>query len=391
MMNGPAFPRLALSIAIGLAVSVLAGLQAVSMLATRSAPEAAIALFPANGEAYEWAAFNAFTEAASDAEQLQPAAASVRSAALETLRRAPTSAKAHALLALAEEDVSARHEDALAASRINRRDLTLQGLVLEARLANGAYGPVVETLDQILRVHPTYRREFYPALGEALRDDRTIPVFKRLLDGSSQWHEFFFRNYAIGQPDLLVNLAKLRAERDLVDRDFDRRLIAGLVKAGELDAAGELFVALAGEDRAQDLAGQLEWRADFPPFDWQFTDESDFRAQASRDGEMLELYARPGQGGVIAQRILPVPPAPFALQLTQAAENASQADAVRIELLCPGQQQPFFTQELVAGANSLTVENAPDCEQMQLAINARAYSGQPTLRSELGRIEIVSR
>ena len=48
--------------------------------------------------------------------------------------------------------------------------------MLEARLANGAYGPVVETLDQILRVHPTYRREFYPALGEALRDDRTIPV-----------------------------------------------------------------------------------------------------------------------------------------------------------------------------------------------------------------------
>lgn len=389
MKRSVSIPRLVIAIAAGLSVAVLSGAQMASMLATRTQPTTAIAAFPLNGEAYEVAAFAVFTGSVTDPEQLQPAAETARSLAIEAIRQDPASARAYALLALAQTDRARRDQVALAASRVNRRDLTLQGVVLDTHLANNDFANVVETLDQILRVHPTYRRDFYPVLGEALRDNRTVPVFARLLDGSSPWHERFFTSYALSQPDLLRNVAELRAMRDLVGPDFDRQLVANLVRAGENEAAARLYRQLSSDDQRDGGREGLAWTAQFPPFDWRFTNESDFRAQVSRDGERLELFARPGKGGEIAQRILPVPQAPFSLRLTQFADNPSQADAVRIELRCPGAENPFLVQPLGEGENALRVEEAPACEAMQLVINARAFSGSPTLRSELGRIEIT--
>lgn len=386
-MNGP---RLAISAAIGIAVSALTGLHAISAMATSTAPETAIALWPANGEAYEKLAFARFVEQAGDPANLQPAAQEVTDLALEALRRDPASAKSHALLALSNEDSERRNVIALAASQINRRDLTLQGLALEARLADGSYEPVLETLDQILRVHPPFRGEFYPLLGEALLDERTTPLFAELLDGTSLWHEGFIGTYALRRPPLLPALARLRLQRELLDDRFDRQLIAELVKAGEVESAAQVY-ALLNADQPTDLSGsgRLAWKADFPPFDWQFTDDGDFRAQESRDGAHLEVFARPGQGGIIAERILPVPAAPFTIRLTQKPETAARADAVRIELRCPGESAPFFAQDLGSGANTLSIENPPVCEQMQLGINARAFTGQQTLRTELGQITLA--
>nr|WP_298931665.1 hypothetical protein [uncultured Erythrobacter sp.] len=363
------------------------------MLTTKRAPESAMSAFGVNGAAYEEAAFDAFSEkVAVDPQDLTGAAGAARALALEALRRDPTTAKALAILALAKPDLSARHGAALAASRLNRRNLTLQGLALEARLANEETTQVIETLDQILRVHPTYSREFYPVLGQALTDPATVPAFIRFLDGSSPWHEAFFTKYALARPELRANLATIRMERPVGDEEFDSRLVSGLAKDGNLSAAQRLFEFLSQDDDAQgEASGQIAWSSDFPPFDWDFTDEGDFRGQASRDGSELELFVRPGQGGVIAERIMAMPDTPFDLSFVHSDASSAQSEDVRIELTCTGETLPFFAQRLSVGENSLAVGSAPDCDQMRLVINARVFSGQTTLRSRISQIEIRQR
>lgn len=388
-----AVPRLALAVIIGLIVAIGAGLNTTSMIATKTAPELAVQLFPANGEAYDNLAFDRFSEAAAeDPTDLLTPAAAAREDALSALRRDPISPKALTLLSLAMDDEPSRSEAALAAGRLNRRDLALQGLVLETYLESGNYDRSIETLDAILRVHPTYDNRFFPVLGQALADQRTIPVFERILDGSSPWHERFIGNYSIRQDDLLTNLAQLRVRKPLAGREFDQSLVRKLAARGDIEAALAVFRAVEGNERNEDLSsGLLGWSGEFPPFDWRFVDEGDFRAQPSRDGERLELFARPGKGGVIAERIIPIPEAPFTVRLTQESENARQAEDVRIEMTCPGAAEPFLVAPLAQGANAIAVEASPGCPQARLAINARAFTGRATLRTELGTIELKSR
>lgn len=390
------YVRLALAVLLALAIAVTAGLHTLSMLAQRGSPEQAVALFSANGAARGLAAFRAFGENVTDTAQIQPAAVAVRDEALAAWRLDPTSAKALLLLSLAKTEPAARHEAALSASRINRRDLALQGAVLEAYIARDDFENVVVTLDQILRVHRSRAGEFFPLLGEALRDERTIPVFARLLDGSSPWHERFLFAYGLEQEDLLPQLARLRTLRDLADADYDRLLVDRLARTGRFAEASALYQQLKSDDgsaRSAAATGErvLDWAAEYPPFEWRFVDEGDFRAQESRDRERIELFARPGKGGIIARRIIAAPETPFTLKVEQTAESPSEGGAVRIELSCPERQQPFLSEALEEGANSIEVRGPLNCQAVRIAINARAFSGQPALRSELSRISIELR
>jgi len=91
---------------------------------------------------------------------------------------------------------------------------------------------------------------------------------------------------------------------------------------------------------------------------------------------------------VIAERSLAKPEAPFSISLSQQAGRGAQAENVRIELRCADRREPFFSQSLQNGANTLRVSDTPECDQMMLGINARAFRGEPTLSGELGQITI---
>ncbi len=386
--------RLGLSLIAGLVLAAASGLHVSSAIATRTAPELAADLFFANAEARELLAFEGFTRNVSDPTSLREAAASVRELASEALRIDPTSAKALALLALAQEDTATRHSAAIAASRINRRDLTLQGLVLEAHLAANDYNASVETLDQILRVHQSYLDEFAPVLVEALREDETVPVFARLLDGSSPWHEYFYRHYALADTSLLPNLARLRARRPLADEDFDRALIRQLAQEGHGAEARALFNELTGgrETVSASKGAQgrvLGWDSRFPPFDWQFVDTGDMRGQASLEGGELEIFVRPGRGGSVAERVLEMPGEPFVLETRVAIEGMHRSEAIRAELSCERGGTAFASKDLTSGENSIRVENPPQCDQLAIAIHARAFSGGTALRARIEEIAIA--
>ena len=205
--------KLAAAAFLALSVSAIAGVHSASMVATNRAPAVALSLFGANAAAREDLAYAAFTAQVSEPDDLREAAQKVRGEALAAYRSEPASARALSLLAIANPDSDSRNEAVLLASQLNRRDLNLQGLALETHLARNDTTKVLETLDQFLRVRPSYNAEFFPLLGDAFQDPNNIDDFIRFFDGSSPWHDQFFIAYALRQPDLLPNLAQVRMAR----------------------------------------------------------------------------------------------------------------------------------------------------------------------------------
>lgn len=342
-------------------------------------------MFGFNGLAYEQLAFRRFQEEATDAQALRDAAFSARPYALSAIAAEPLAPKAHAIAALSSESLDRRAELVTLASRLNRRDLALQGVVLEQALEDEDYDRTVATLDQILRVHPDHKQRFYPALLQALAVPEAGAAFADLLNNSSPWHGDFLMT-ASRTSEVQPALASIRENITVPNKAIDQRLIAGLIRQGAISEARKVYeIARAGT--RNDQGGRLSWNAAFPPFDWRLQAQNDFRAQPSRDGERLEIYARPGQGGVIAQRIIAAPQAPFPVELTVDAAQDIRPPNIRLQLRCADGGDDFFEEPLRRGRNAMLVPAVPqECAGISLRIYARAMSGEPALRAELGRI-----
>lgn len=385
------WPRLTLASAFALGLAfVLAG-QALSSASTRSAPGLAVSAFPFNGLAQEQLAFETFTAGVSAPEDTFEVARSASETALQAVRSDPLTPKAHTILALAAGDPSSRKAIITAATRLNRRELSLQGLALQEHIASEDYAGTIETLDQILRVHPEYSREFFPVLAQALGQEETIPLFAEMLDNSSPWHARFL-SFAVGQRDSLSNLALLRAQIEVDEESFDRRLIAGLAGNGDVAGAEALYQRVTGRDAGLRGEGQLDWSSAYPPFDWRLVDEPGFRAQQSPDGSELELSVRPGKGGVIAARLLSAPQGPFEVSLDHRIAPTEQMRDVRLQLSCVGNTAPFFDERFSRGEGGFEVPSPPqNCEYMIIAINARAWSGRSALSGTIEPVRIRAR
>jgi len=377
--------------AVCIALSVALGVQALSNVATRSAPAQAVALFPVNGLAQEQFAFRNFQEQVGDDVSILEAARSTGPIARRGLIHDPLAPKSYAILAMAESDPERRFSYLRYANQINRRDLSLQSLVLQQHIENEDYPAVVSTLDQLLRVHPDLYDDLFPVLVDALKVDEAAPLFPSILNSGAAWHERFLM-FAVEDEAARMNLASIRPDIEIDNPNFDRRLIAELARAGELGAALLLYTSLSVPGPNGDISSLIDWDADYPPFDWELRSDRDFRAQPSRDGNNLEIYARAGQGGVIARRIISPPAASLTLEASLTMLARGRSGGVRIVLRCGSDQQPVLDEVLAEGANAFNIaEFSSGCEQLTLEINARALRGEPTLRAELGQIEIEAR
>ena len=211
-----------------------------------------------------------------------------------------------------------------------------------------------------------------------------------LLDGSSAWHAAFL-NHAVGQSELLRNLATLRQRIVLDDESFDRRLIAGLAGGGDVDVAEEVFRYVSEAKSTFASSGSLDWSSTYPPFEWRLRDQPGFRVQPSQDGKQLELSVRPGKGGLVAARLLRTPAAPFEIRISHRIAPAEQVRDVRLQLTCASETIPFYDERLSRGANGFRIEALPaDCDHVVLGINARAWSGRSALGGTIDSIEIAS-
>ncbi len=374
-----------------LALSAALAVQALSSISTRSAPAQSVSLFAANGLAYEQLAFQTFQSQVNEGLELQAAAQMAQAQAEQGLVHDPLSPKSYAILAMASDDPERRSAILQSANRLNRRDISLQGLVLQEHIEQEDYRGVVSTLDQLLRVHPGYAREFYPLLVDVLQNDEAAPLFPDIMNGGALWHENFLL-FAARDSAAQPNLASIRSQLNIENDRVDRLLISGLVRQGEEEAALSLYNSLRVPRPAQESAAHLDWEERFPPYDWELAAERDFRSQPGRDGSTLELYARSGQGGTIARRIISAPSTPINISTNMAMRGQGRSDAVRLILRCTSSQDAVIDEPLAPGDNSISVATLPnDCQQLTIEINARALRGEPTLRAELEPISIEGR
>ncbi len=387
-MSKLSFPKLLGIAVLCIALAILLGLQALSSIATRQAPDQAAMLFPPNGLAKEQLAFREFRAEVSDGVAIEDAAQAALATARNGLSSDPLAPKSYALLAMAESDPEKRSAILASAKTLNRRDIALQGLVLEQHLAREQFADVVETLDQLLRVHPNHHESFFPLLISSLKIDEAAPLFPSILNGEAAWHLDFVRE-AARDDDALVNLASIRADIPIDDRPFDSLLITGLARIGEMESALSLYQDRVEVPRSKDARDTGEWVSDYPPFDWALADQRDFRAQTTRDGQDLELYARSGQGGVMARRVIQSPNTPFVVNSSLTMRGTGRSEAVRFNLRCIGAQVRFIDEAYEEGDNQWRIDQLPDdCSQLVLEVTARALRGDPTLRAEISPIEL---
>ena len=385
--------RTVIALALGLPLALLAGLQALSSVLTYAAPDLAVTIFPLNGLAREHVAFARFRESAGEGvgKELSAAARAARDDARAAMATDPLVPKAHVVMALASEPGEGRARILDLASRFNRRDLALQGLVIEQGLEAGDFPRTIETLDQILRVHPEYRERFFPILLDALAQPEGMPVFAEMLDGSATWQERFL-SYAVRRKAARPALAQLRGDIDFMDDEFDAILISGLASQGEVALARELYSRFAAsESEAVDEGTQLSWASDYPPFEWDLSDRRYVRAQPSLDGERLEIFVQSGHGGLVARRIVDARRAPFTILTSYAGSRPVREDSVRLELTCLGQSAKAGESTIEPGRNRMSINALPpDCSQLVIDIRARALRGEPALRFELEPIRFVA-
>lgn len=380
--------RLGVSIALGLLLAVALGAQSAGIALTKKAPDTAIAAFPLNGLAYEniaSAIFLATTEATGSPEE---GARAARPWALEAYRLEPLVPKAHAILALAEEDPEKRKQILKAALDLNRREPRLQAVVLQQQVADADYPAAIASLDRILRVKPSQYNELFPVLINVFAQEGAINEFAKILDGSSEWHGRFFR-FAASQPSALANLAELRGQMSFDDEVTDQTLLRSLVRQGDVATAYSLYQQITGSN-ATDASGA--WSNDYPPFDWSLTDEAGLRAQPSLGGDELEISVKPGKGGAVARRLMRAPERPFSIIVKHSIDSQQALQDIDVLVECAGQTDAILEANLVRQGSGYRIDNLPsDCAFIEIAIAARAWSGRSALNENIEAVDVVQR
>ena len=386
----PARPlRLILSAIVGLALAIGLAAQSASLALTRKAPATALSLFPLNGPAQEELATLIFISAAEGDDATQLGAPRAKDRALAAYRSEPLSPDAHAILALAEQNEKVRSDIVSLAAGLNRRNSMLQAVVLQGQVANQDYPGAIATLDRILRVRPSRSPELFPTLLPVFVREGAVDEFARILDGTSLWHEAFFR-YAVRQPAALLNLVELRKRVPFQDQELDQTLLRNLVREDELDAAYEFYKRLGEEGQSDENDGELDWITTYPPFDWKLTDRAGLRAQPSRNSAELEISAKPGEGGVVARRFIKTPDAPFVFSVEHEIKSDQALQDIDVSLYCGGARQfMIFDQNLADLGHEFEVKNLPaSCSFMELIIEARAWSGRSALDAKIRSVGI---
>ncbi|SFP44387.1 hypothetical protein [Qipengyuania nanhaisediminis] len=366
------------------------GFQSAGIALTSKQPEIAARLFPLNGLARENIASEKYASSAVLSQEPEAAARSAEMWARLAYLKEPLTPNSLAILALATDQGKARSTVVDLASTLNRRELTLQGLVLQEQVLAENYGGAVGTIDEILRVRPARSGELFPVLLSVFVQEGAVEEFSRVLDGSSPWHKRFV-SYAIGQPKALANLVELRSRQSFDDQKLDQTLLRNLVSGGDLEASYALYRRLSGEGSAERSNQVLSWISTFEPFDWSFVDSAEFRAQTSQNSDNLELYIRPGNGGTFAKRTISPPEVPFTISATHEIRPSNLSQDVKLVLTCVGSGEqimevPFGEREI-----SHSITRLPSgCSYLELGLHGRAWSGKSALKGEISPLLLAT-
>ncbi|MXO95849.1 hypothetical protein GRI34_05365 [Erythrobacter aquimaris] len=367
------------------------GFQSAGIALTSKEPETATNLFPLNGLAQENIASETYASSVALSQGPEAAARGAKMWARLAYLKEPLTPNSLAILALATDQGKSRSTVVDLASTLNRRDLTLQGLVLQEQVLVENYGGAVGTVDEILRVRPSRSAELFPVLLSVFVQEGAVEEFSQVLDGSSPWHKRFV-SYAIGQPEALANLVELRSRQSFDDQKLDQSLLRNLAAEGDLEASYALYRRLSGEGSAGRSSQVLSWTYTFEPFDWTFVDSAEFRAQTSQISDHLELYIRPGNGGPFATRTISAPDVPFTISAKHDIRPSNLSQDVKVVLTCVGSGEQVMEVPFGADELSHSITRLPyGCSFLELALHGRAWSGKSALKGEISPLLLSTR
>jgi hypothetical protein len=388
----------AIAVAIGsLCVGAILMLQAIANVSANDNPVTAARATLLNGFALEYLAVDRLAVASANGESLPEAARSLKPVILQTLRAEPLTPRALTILAMGQEEEKKRAEILLAAEQVSRRPLMLQTNLLLYHTSRNDFPNSIATLNRILAVHPEQREVMFPALVQALKDARSIDSLVQVLRDQPGWGESFMKA-AARHRDAIDNLARVRMgllDKTPVDRTVDQAIVAGLVNAGRLEPAAALYenISRAPGSRSSRRSGgygNLDWKTQIPPFDWQLSNDSGERAQIIDDPTRLEFFVRRGKSGTIAERLVVIPNAPFILKIVHDIKPVAQLHDVQVQIQCAKNKASLIDLPLVPSPSSYPVPNVPeDCKIITVSLLARAWSNKSDLQGEIHSIAIL--
>lgn len=360
--------RLTIASVAGLTLAVGTAAVSISISIGKKDPSLAVRLLPNNCRALALQSFVEFQGKITDPSELAAAANATLPAAREALRCAPLLAKPRAIAVVAQSDEADRRKALSLTSKINRRDLFVQSLVMQDQLNAGGVRNVFVTFDQILRVNENHYADFFPALAGAIANQGDVSDIAELLNGGAAWNSQFL-DYAVTQPDSLTWLAQVHPVLASTDEGFDAALIAGLTRRGSYGDAWTIYRKAAGEASVKTEA----WPTRFAPFDWDLTRSSDVRVTPDGTADQVEVHVRAGSGGWLGRRVLPRPGSRAELELVHAIKPATASEGLRVIAKCTGSETELLD-EYASGARSSWKLAIPvsNCDFVQVALLGRA-------------------
>ena len=381
-------PQLARNIVLGIAAIALAsamGIQATSIVTERTNPITALQVNPNNGSALGRLALAQFTAEVAEGQAPENAAKKAETIAKSAVLAEPLNSRAHAVLAWAADDAEKRDRILENALKLNRRSSPVQALSLQERTQAGDMEGSIESLDQILRVHPETSEQFFPVLADALNQDETLEGFGQIMAYRPPWQDRFL-NYAANRNNTIVNATRLRRTVEIEDEKLDKKLIDRLVKINRLPEAYQHYAFLMSRE---ENAGRGKFESKYPPIDWKFAADSGMRAQPAGDNESIELYLRGGQGGIMMQRLLPSNGDTARFEVEHDVTPSVHWPNMGLRVSCAGTQDVLFDQKFPADTPELVAEvNSRGCTFLEVALYARAFTGNPVLRGNITRFSL---
>lgn len=389
--------RQALIVALTAGLLMLASSVTLGHVLAVVQPGIAASLIPCNAvaKATEARAI-AFADDAT-AEQIALAKAKAHAA----LRCSPLIARALVVLGLAATragDDAAGRPFLKQAERLTRRDVDAQLLLLEDAVKRRQVGETLAHYDTALRTNVESEELLFPTLAEAVADPQLRPDVIALLRKSPPWTERFLL-VAAGPTPALPYLPALLAGLDGAfkpSESLSRLIIQRLIDAGHLAPAQTLFHQATGRalsPTGRVTNGDFAEAGDWPPFDWQVTNNAGIGGSINRADPGLDAFSGGGKSGVAAQQIMALPPGNYTISTEAEASADPIAYASWVVKCATGSSRTVAALSIPAtgerSAASDVFSIGPDCPYQWLRLSIAA--GEPHYRRITVRSVAVER
>jgi len=320
--------------AIGMAI--FAGTAAIGTVFATANPGTSIAVAPNNGFAHA-----ALADAALLTPGKKPDYQAAREHTFKALATEPGIARNVRTLGLLAADGKIAGDSARLiglAHRLSKRDLPASLWLIEHYSAKGDVQRTLDHYDIALRTSEDSEAILFPVLFLALGDDEIVAALVPKLNRNPLWAHAFWRKLLAEPklPRLFVRLAEQSRFREGgYSKDFANWGITKLVSEARLNDAYRLFAYR--EPRAYAIsAGTIhgfDRHFDGVSFRWQYHAEGGRYVEPQSDRSLI-FGQDSGDGGLIARKLVRLPPGQYRLVVTSERVAGDANDNARFELLC---------------------------------------------------------